>query len=78
MYVKPPERIQLQHPKRRVSRRGDSTFQDELIERLNSTDVIDSVHISDESERQSKQELASEDKKKKETVPGTAKINVEA
>jgi len=78
MYVKPPENIQQPQQPRRIARRGDSTFQDELIERLTAADVVDSVHLSDENEKKSKQQQESEDKKRKQKGVGLGKLDIEA
>jgi len=79
MYVKPPENIQQpQQPARRVARRGESLFQDELLERIDAAEMVDSVSLSDENKKQAKQELQSEGKNKKRFGGGLGKINVEA
>ena len=75
MYVKPPEIVQPQQQSRRVVKRGDSIFQEELIE---ATDMIDSIHFSDKKKDESKQQLSSKNKNQGRGVTKSGKIDIEA
>ena len=64
MYVKPTENVQPEQP-RRIARRGDSSFQDELIEKVIAAEMTDSIKISDENRKQSAFQKRPQKEKKK-------------